>query len=178
MRPNPSINPEASDRAACAGYVRRLPPQTKGHFVRLFLALILIATSILSHAQGAARLKDPAAARQLTDQIMSKIAAGEFEAGLRLAQPYVIIPDSEFETMVGQGKLQTPMMVQRFGKSIGSEFIREDRAGENVFRIVQINRFEKHATRWTFIFYRTPTGWCINTFYFDDKIQALFPSGG
>lgn len=146
--------------------------------MRTLLAILLMSVAILAHAEGTARLKDPAAARQLTDQIMAKVAAGEFEAGLRLAKPYLIIPDSEFETMVGQGKLQGPMLVQRFGKSIGSEFIREDRAGENVMRIVQINRFEKHATRWIFIFYRTPTGWCVNTFYFDDKIQALFPSGG
>ena len=134
--------------------------------------------AVLAHAEGSARLKDPGAARQLTDQIMTKVAAGDFEAGLRLAKPYLIIPDSEFETMVGQGKLQGPMMIQRFGKSIGAEFIREDRAGENVLRIVQINRFERHATRWTFIFYKTPTGWCVNTFYFDDKIQSLFTNAG
>lgn len=146
--------------------------------MRTLIVILLMWLTASSHAEGSARLKDPGVARQLTDQIMAKVAAGDFEGGLRLAKPYLIIPDSEFETMVGQGKLQGPMMIQRFGKSIGAEFIREDWAGENILRIVQVNRFEKHVTRWTFIFYKTPTGWCVNTFYFDDKIQSLFPSAG
>ena len=144
--------------------------------MRTIVAFLIIFVAVHAQAEGTARLKDPVAVRHLTDQIMSRVAAGEIEAGLRLAEPYLIIPDSEFETMVGQAKLQGPMMFQRFGKSVGSEFIREDRAGDSIIRIIQINKFEKHVTRWTFIFYRTPSGWCVNTFFFDDRIQALFPS--
>lgn len=116
-------------------------------------------------------------ARQLTDRVMTKVAAGELEPGLKLAKPYLIIPDAEFETMLGQTKLQYPMLAQRFGKSIGFEFIREERAGDSLLRIVQIQRFERHITRWSFIFYRSSDGWVLNTFYFDDNVRALFDAG-
>lgn len=66
------------------------------------------------------------------------------------------------------------MLAQRFGKTIGFEFIREERAGENLIHIVQICRYEKHMTRWNFYFYRGASGWVLNTFNFDDHIKAVF----
>lgn len=119
-------------------------------------------------------LKDTQAARELSDQMMKLIAAGDMEAGIRLAKPYLVIPDAELEAMIGQAKLQAPMLAQRFGKPIGSEFIREERAGENLLRILQICRHEKHVTRWSFYFYRGAAGWVLNTFNFDDNIKAVF----
>lgn len=76
--------------------------------------------------------------------------------------------------MLEQLKLQQPVMAQRFGKSIGHEFIREERVGENLLRIVQIHRFERHVMRWTFYFYRGSNGWILNTFRTDDDITQLF----
>lgn len=135
-------------------------------------ALFLILSSV-THADS---LKSAAEARQLTDRVMTRLAAGDLEGGLRLAKPYLIIPEAEFEAMLGQAKLQRPAMSQRFGKSIGREFLREDKVGESFLRIVQIQKFEKHATRWTFIFYRGSEGWVLNTFHFDDNVRALFPN--
>jgi hypothetical protein len=80
--------------------------------------------------------------------------------------------------MLGQAKLQQPMTAQRFGRSQGVEFLREERAGESLLRITQIQRYERHLTRWVFYFYRTNSGWVLNTFHFDDNVRALFPGGG
>ena len=107
---------------------------------------------------------------------MKLVAAGDIESGIRLAKPYIIIPEAELESMVGQAKLQAPMLIQRFGKTVGFEFIREEHAGANMLRIVQICRYEKHITRWNFYFYRGPSGWVLNTFHFDDNIKAVFAS--
>lgn len=143
--------------------------------IALFALCLLVSTAVC--AQPNNRLKDPAAARQLTDRIMEKISKESIEAGMRLAKPYLIIPDAELESMIGQAKLQEPMMIQRFGKSVGYEFIREERAGEHLLRIIQIGRHERHVTRWSFVFYRTPTGWVLNTFHFDDNIRSVFAGG-
>jgi hypothetical protein len=127
-----------------------------------------------SLAQAKLTLPDAKAVRALTDTVMAKVGSGDMEAGLRLLQPYIVIPAAEFESVVGQAKLQVPAMSQRFGKSVGSEFLREDRAGERLLRITQLNLFEQHATRWMFFFYRTPKGWVLNTFQFSDDIKAFF----
>lgn len=135
---------------------------------------ILMLLSICSGAL-ANTLKSPAEAKQLTDRIMAKVGEGDLENGLMLAKPYLIIPPAEFDVLIGQIKMQLPAMAQRFGKSIGYEYIREERVGENLLRIIQIHRFEKHAMRWNFYFYRNNTGWVLNTFKFDDDIRQLFP---
>jgi hypothetical protein len=143
------------------------------HFSRYFQILVLLfglCSSVLADT-----LKTPAEARQLTDRAMAKVGAGDIESGIRLLRPFFIIPPAEFEVMIDKLKMQLPAMSQRFGKSIGYEFIREDRAGENLLRIVQIHRFQKHAMRWNFYFYRGENGWVLNTFNTDDELQKLFP---
>jgi len=140
-----------------------------------FAALVLVGLPADdSHAQAKLTLPDAKAVRALTDAVMAKVGAGDTEAGLRLLQPYIVIPAAEFESVVGQAKLQVPAMSQRFGKSVGSEFLREDKAGERILRITQLNLFEQHATRWSFYFYRTPKGWVLNTFQVNDDIKAFF----
>jgi hypothetical protein len=135
-----------------------------------FLAL----TCVLSASAAAATLKDPVAARTLTDRVMIKVGDGDAAAGLQLMQPFIIVPPAEFDVMRDQLKLQEPMMAQRFGKSIGQEFIREDKIGDSLMRIVYLHRFEKHAMRWNFYFYRGTDGWVLNTFRTDDDVAQLF----
>ena len=137
-------------------------------------AILISAFPAHTAAQAKSTLPDAKAARALTDAIMAKVGAGEMEAGLRLMQPYIVIPAAELETAIGQAKLQLPAMAQRFGKSVGSEFLREDKAGERLLRIYQLQLFEQHATRWSFYFYRTPKGWVLNTFLFNDDIKSIF----
>ena len=142
-------------------------------FSRFQIVALLLLTCSCAFADT---LGSPTEARQLTDRVMAKVGAGDIENGMRLTKPFLIIPASEFEAMIEQLKLQIPAMSQRFGKSIGSEFIREDKVGENLLRIIQIHRFEKHAMRWSFYFYRGKAGWVLDTFKTDDDIRQLFPS--
>lgn len=145
------------------------------HLVRQLQILVLL--SGFCSGAFADTLKDPLAARQLTDQAMAKVGEGNVENGLQILKPYLIIPPAEFDVMLDKLRMQQPAISQRFGKSIGSEFIREDKTGENLLRIVQIQRFEKHVMRWSFYFYRGKNGWVLNTFKTDDDIRQLFPSG-
>lgn len=131
---------------------------------------------LLMFASGchAATYEDVDSAKKHTSQIMNKVASGRLEEGLRLMKPYLIVPEAEFESMVGQATLQLPAITQRFGKSLGMEFIRQTNVGESFVQLVYVSKYEKHAMRWLFYLYKTEDGWVINTFNFDDKIQALF----
>jgi hypothetical protein len=131
----------------------------------------------LSNGAIADTLKGTAEARQLTDRVMEKVGGGHIEDGLQLMKPFLIIPIAEFDVMVDRLKMQLPVMTQRFGQSIGHEFVREDKTGENLLRIVQIHRFERHPMRWIFYFYRGRDGWVLNSFKTDDEISKLFPEG-
>jgi hypothetical protein len=142
----------------------------------LLCGLIFLAAASLGHAALAQTksLPDAKAVRALTDSIMSKVAAGDLEGGLRTMQPYIVVPSAEFETTIAQAKTQAPVMAQRFGKSVGWEFLKEDRAGERLLRVQHLQLFERHATLWTFYFYRAPQGWVLNTFLFKDDIKTFF----
>jgi hypothetical protein len=144
--------------------------------MKRFLALLSLATLATASWGQAQTLENLAAARGLTDKVLARVAGGDFEGGLRMLKPYSIVPDAEIESAIGQAKLQVPLMEGRFGRSVGAEFLREERVGDSLARITQIQRFEKHAMRWIFVFYRGPRGWVMNTFYFDDKILSVFPN--
>jgi hypothetical protein len=136
----------------------------------LLVALFIMVTTTVQ----AATLDSKESARKLTDQVMAKVASGNFDGGLALMKPYLIIPESEFNVMLDKVKLQLPAIQGRFGNSIGSEFISDKMIGKSLLQIIQIQKFERHVMRWRFIFYN-PTGkWVLNTFNFDDKIQSLF----
>lgn len=140
----------------------------------LAVCALLALPTMASFAQGKQTLADVTAARSLTAAVMAKVAAGEMEEGLRLMQPYIVISDAEFETALGQAQKQVPVMTQRFGRTVGAEFLREEQVGQRLLRITQAQLFERHATRWTFYFYRTPKGWILNTFQYDDNIKSFF----
>ncbi len=138
---------------------------------RLLVLLSLVCLSLTARAQGVPELAD---IRKLTDVVMTKVGSGDLEGGLKAFRHLTVIPAPEFDSMVGQAALQAPLMASRFGQVIGHEFIGEDRIGESLARLNYIQRFEKHAMRWTFYLYRGKSGWVINTFRFDDKWPEMF----
>ena len=85
---------------------------------------------------------------------------------------YTVVPAAEYDAMIGQAELRQPMMLARFGKSIGYELIRNDAVGKSLVHVVYLQRFERHATVWRFIFYRTNAGWTLNSFKYVDDITA------
>jgi hypothetical protein len=107
------------------------------------ILLFFVCTTIAE----AASLDSKEAARKLTDQVMAKVASGDLDGGLLLMKPYLIIPESEFKVMLEQTKLQLPAIQGRFGKIVGSEFIREKIIGKSLLQIIQIQKFQKHAMR-------------------------------
>ena len=137
--------------------------------------LALVLSALLTLGASAQPLPTPADLRKVTDQIMERVGKGEIEGGLALLKSRTVIPQAEFDALVGQVKLQLPAMSQRFGGSLGFEFLREDKVGENLLRYTYIHRYEKHAVRWVFYCYRSKGGWVVNSFRYDDNLPALFP---
>jgi hypothetical protein len=134
---------------------------------------ILVSLLITTTVQ-AATLESKEAAKKLTDQVMLKVASGDLQGGLLLMKPYTIIPESEFNVMLEQTKLQLPAIQGRFGKTLGAEFLCEKDVGKSLLKIVQIQKFQRHIMRWQFIFYNPDGKWVLNTFNFDDNIRGLF----
>ena len=99
---------------------------------------------------------------------------GKVESGLKLAKPYLIIPDHEFEGVLNNFRMQAPAIEQRFGKTLGVEFSQVQEVGESLFLVMYIQKFEKHVMRWKFYFFKPNSAWVLNTFNTDDQIQLMF----
>lgn len=139
--------------------------------MKLSIFLIFLLVSSVCTAESFSDIEE---AKLYTDKILSKVASGDVEGGLKMMKPYVVIPPAEFDAMVGQAALQLPAIKQRFGKSTGKEFISERKVGDSVAELLYLHKFELSAMRWTFYLYKGEEGWSINTFSFDDRLPALF----
>src|ERR1051326_4702589 len=130
------------------------------------IIFLLFATSI-----PAATLDSEEAASKLVEQVMAKVGAGDLEGGLSLAKPYLVMPEAEVNAIIEQAKLQQPLMQARFGKPVGAEFVAEKNLGKSLYGVLYLQKFEKHALRWRFVFYSASGKWTLNAVNFDDKIQ-------
>ncbi len=139
------------------------------------LLLIGFLLSWISNLYAYEVLADSKDARTLADQVMTKASTNDLDGAVALMKPYTIVPAAEIDASLGQYKIQQTAVTQRFGASLGKEFVREEKVGESIIRLTYLHRFEKHPMRWVFIFYRGDKGWVLNTFRFDDNIHALFP---
>jgi hypothetical protein len=43
----------------------------------------------------------------------------------------------------------------------------------SLLKLTYIEKTERHALPWMFYFYRSPTGWVLNTFVWHDQMQNL-----
>ncbi|WP_018608417.1 hypothetical protein [Uliginosibacterium gangwonense] len=135
----------------------------------LYLALLFVSASAMAET-----LKSELEAKQLTDKVMVQVAKGDLTGAFALMKPYVVISESEFQGSLLQSKSQRDQFGSRYGKPLGYEFIAEKKAGESILRLTYIEKTARHALPWAFIFYKTPTGWVLNSYFWNDNIQSAF----
>lgn len=133
---------------------------------RLFFLLFLLPFTL--HARD---FKSESEAKAFSDSVMKEVATGNLKGGFdQIGAVYTVIPKVELDALASQAMLQVPVMEARFGKSIGYEFISESRAGDSVLKYVYLQKFEKHAIVWQFVFYRPGQAWILNSFKYRDSV--------
>jgi len=137
--------------------------------IALYFALLFVSASAMADT-----LKSEQEAKLLTEKIMAQVAKADLASAFALMKPYVVISDSEFQGSLLQSKSQRDQFGSRYGKPLGYEFIAEKKAGESILRLTYIEKTAKHALPWAFVFYKTPTGWVLNSYYWNDNIQNAF----
>lgn len=138
-----------------------------------YLVLIL-SLLFMSVGAMAETLKSETEAKQLAEKVMVQVAKSDLTNAFALMKPYVVIPDSEFQGLALQTQAQRDQFGVRYGKSVGYEFIGEKKAGESILRLIYIEKTAKHALPWMFLFYKTPSGWVLNSFAWNDQINNVF----
>ena len=137
-------------------------------------ALLLGLALWISGSSVAETLKSESELRPLADRVMGVLVKDGMSAAFAAMKPYAIIPASEFDSTALGSKSQRDQFGARYGKTIAFEFIGQKKLGESLIRLTYIEKTEKHALPWMFYFYKTPTGWSLNSFSWTDRMPQLF----
>ncbi|UXY17264.1 hypothetical protein N8I74_09720 [Chitiniphilus purpureus] len=134
--------------------------------------LLALIAPVASYADDFATLAD---VRKAADRAIALFREEKFVEGYDSLKPYWPLPAVEVDNMANQTSVQWPLVRQRFGLSIGTEFVSQVEGGPSLARLVYLQKFQRHALRWVFTFYKPKDRWVINSVSFDDQIQLLFP---
>ena len=137
--------------------------------VLFWIALLFTATTAF-----AGTVPDENGAKELSDQIMAKVAAGDLAGAFSSMKLHVPISATEIDSVALQSKAQREQYGQRYGASTGFEFIDSKKVGEHLLRLRYIEMTDKHALPWVFYFYKSADGWLLNSFRWNDEFQQLF----
>jgi hypothetical protein len=139
--------------------------------------LLIPAITLSLHASNkveAPKLMSEEAAKLLVENCLKNFVAGDYKTGLDLFKPYWAAPANEIDTLVMQTLTTRNAVRERFGNSIGYEFISQQHAGKSFLRFVAIEKLQNTAIRYLVVFYKAEDHWVVQNFYWDDKVQLLF----
>ena len=134
------------------------------------MLVILIFTNVL-HADTLTSLSDT---KELSNRAASLLAKDKTKEAVSLFKPYWPLPPTEIDMLILKIQNQTSMISSRFGKVVGFEFLKQQQVGKCFVRYIYILKYENHAMRWLFTFYKPQNKWLVNSVYFDDKLSELF----
>lgn len=130
----------------------------------------LLFLSFQANADSFANLTE---ARKLADSAVALFKDEKMVEGYNALKPFWPLAPVEIDSLANQTATQWPLVKQRFGTSLSTEFIVETKAGQSLAQLVYLHKFERHALRWVFAFYKSADKWLINSVSFDDSIGQL-----
>jgi hypothetical protein len=137
-------------------------------------APILVAGFLGASVARADTLKSEADLRPFADKVMAALVASGIKGAFAVMGPYVVIPQTELQSAMLTSQAQRDQYGARFGKTTGFEYLGQKKVGQSLVRLTYIEKTEKHAMPWHFTFYRTNSGWVLNSFLWNDQVSQLF----
>lgn len=134
----------------------------------------LLALFALAAPLQAAEFPSGTEARRFADALVQQFLQARFAEAFDRARPYWPLPAAEIDGLIEQVRQQWPVVRRRFGRPMGTEFIREEAIGDSFLRYYYLHKFEHHAIYWRFDFYRPEGGWKINSILFLDTLDDLY----
>ncbi len=137
----------------------------------LMLCCLLATTAVASEVMP---LQTEGDAASFAEAAMERIVAGEYEAAFEALKSYWPMPEAEIDELATATASQRGNLVTRFGDSLGYELVRSETVGKVLLQLTYIEKTERHALRWIFLFYRPRDSWILNRVRWDDNTPALF----
>ena len=146
----------------------------KGGSMRKTLLLALAMAILVVTPVYAELLVDENDMKTLAERVMGKVAVEDIDAAFALMKPYFPFSGAEVDAAAIQTKALRAQYGERYGSPIGYEFIDSKKLGDSLIMFRYIEKTNRHALPWIFYFYKTPEGWSLNTFDWNDQLKRLF----
>lgn len=140
---------------------------------KLIITISLSFISLGLFAQ-AKYMKDINDTKELSKKTVSLFKENKISESFDQLTPYWPLPQNELESIEEKTIKYLNIIEQRFGKSIGTIKVRNETISDIAIRETFLIRYEKHAIRLIFTYYRNNNGWIINAFKWDDSISEEF----
>lgn len=115
---------------------------------------------------------EPASPKEKAEAFLASVQKGDISGGYdRLFMGSAIPQDKpQAITLV---KTQTQSGLPLYGKILGYDFIKEEKHGSSVVRLVYLLKSEKAPTIWEFHFYKPTDAWFLASVIFNDQFALL-----
>ena len=135
------------------------------------VGLVAPATEALAVAPS---LRSEDDTKDLVATVLDQLVAGQVKDAFRRLSQYWTLPPSELAERIVEAGSERSALRRRLGLSLGWESLSFERAGERVIRIRSLERFERGALVWRFVFYRADTVWVIDSVRSSSDLEAAF----
>lgn len=146
---------------------------TYSSFRLLWIIAISFSFHITAYSQQKS-LKDVEATQELSGNVAALFQENKIPAAFDLLEPYWPLPKNELEAMEEKTIQLMNMLEGRFGKLFGHTWVRDEKIGDIAIRETWMVQFEVSAIRLMFTYYKSPSGWIVNSFEWDDQMSEEF----
>ncbi len=110
----------------------------------------------------------------LCEVFHERVVAGRYKEAFTQIRPYFPVSQARVDKIESETTEQLGMAELQFGKALDHSFVSADQVQGTVLRFRFLQRFDRDAIFWEFVFYRPQNVWLINALGFDDEIRDLF----
>lgn len=120
----------------------------------------------------AAIASESASPQQMAETFFQSIEKGDISGGYDRLFTGSSIPQDKPQA-VTLIKQQTQSGLPLYGKILGHEFIKQEKFGTSIVRMIYVLRSEKSPTIWEFYFYKSKDAWILANILFNDEFGLL-----
>lgn len=110
---------------------------------------------------------------QLCDDFMATLADSEVENAFDVIRDISLLSREELDPLETTTKNQIKIVEPRYGKIVGYERVKVESPAPSLLTCTYLLKHERHALRWTFLFYKPKEEWFLNSFTWDDQITEM-----
>lgn len=110
----------------------------------------------------------------LCEEVASYFAEKKVAKAFKILKPYWPLQENEIDNLIDKSVKMINVVGDRFGTYVETVLIKNERIKDFSLRKTYIIRYEFHAIRLIFTFYKNSSGWIINAFKWDDQYDEEF----